>query len=71
MIYLGKVLCFDAESARTATAAAAVKAAMADGVFVDGARGVAVDQNPSEADRSQEQPALAGWATCNMDNGLY
>ncbi len=60
VFYLGNVLCFAAESARTATAAAAVKAAMADGVLVVGARGDAVDQNPSEVERSQEQPGFTG-----------
>jgi hypothetical protein len=33
---------------------------MADGVFVVGARGDAVDQNPSEVERSQEQPGFTG-----------
>jgi hypothetical protein len=57
---LVSVLGLAAESARTATAAAAVKAAMADGVFVIGARGEAEAQKLSVTDRSYGQPGLTG-----------
>ena len=65
--YLDRLRDVPAESARTATAAAAVKAAMAEGVFVDGALGDAEAQNPipSEEERSQPQPAFGTGATCD------
>ena len=63
--YLDKVREFPAESARTATAAAAVKAAMAEGVFVEGGRGDADCQKPipSVEVRSQAHPGTTGGTT--------
>ena len=56
---------FPAESANTATAAAAVKAAMAEGVFEAGGLGEADCQNPrpSEVDRSHAQTGTVGGTT--------
>ena len=63
-LYLANGLGFDVESAKTAAAAAAVNAAIAECVLPIGPRGETEAQNPSAADRSHEQPVgLIGWAT--------
>ena len=65
MLYLDIDLEFPAESAKTATAAAAVKAAMADGVFEAGGLGEADCQKPraSEVECSQAQTGTVGGTT--------